>query len=230
MTTIQFDALPFISPGYNGDHYKSIRYQIRQWMIREFKQNPSKIYVDMKNNRGSVTFNNQSKELQNTLKMIRDHPMGQIFFDWRQRLKTRKAGSPYPLPRFFLPDINYVRRFAECRYQAMIDSQRLDEVDIEEEGSLSSMLLYIANIEANEALEDIDIQLDELQLDPDPEPVVKNNTAETHPLILEFSSDEEDDDDEDEDLEELPEPPTNVPVLKMPYHEYWVAVNKGVEY
>lgn len=225
MITIQFDGLPFISPEYKGDHYRSIRYKIKEWMTRELKQSPSRIYVDMNQNRGTVTFKEQNNKLAQTVKMIWQHPMGQLFFDWNRRLKSNfvsTVGFRGPRPKFSLPGIDYVQRFAECRQQAVLDAKYLDQLIFEEEGILASMLVEIAHLEANQGLDQIDSQIDELQINSEP---VNVDVEESHPLILEFSSDEEDAESSDEDeLEELPDPPT-----KLPYHEYWVAVNKGTK-
>lgn len=254
-TTIQFHGLPFISPNYKGDRYRSIRYKIKEWMSREFKQIPSKIYVDMQRNRGMVTFKMRNEAVKETIRMIQEHPMGQLFFDWSQRIKTTFAlGSRIgPRPKLSLPNINYVQRFAECRHQAIMDAMYLDQLIFEEEGILSLMLSEIAIIEANQGLDEIDEHLDELQIKTEP---IIENTEESHPLILEFSSDEEDSDEEDSDDElkenyrallfkekadrvftngspsylyskdPREEPPLNV---KLPYHLHWVATTKGAD-
>jgi hypothetical protein len=213
MATIQFNVLPFISPAYKGDHYKSIRYKISQWMTREFKKRPSKLYVNMEQNGGTVTFNDLTPWLVEVITMINEHPRGQLVFDWNQGLKTRKTNSKqYIKPILSLPGINYPQRFEECRHQAIRDMHYLDELDFEDEGVMASILTEMMLIENDEELDEIDRCIDELGIQEEDWIDKFNNLQleqkeETDPLILEFSSDEEYDTDEyetDDEEEHMP--------------------------
>lgn len=198
MATIQFDILPYVSPNYQGDHYIAIRKKISHWMTRVFNQRPDRLFVDMRRNRGTATYYQPGPVVRETIQMIWEHPMGQVFFAWNQGLKNRHTDSQYqgPRPKLSLPGINYTQRFAECRYQAAMDAQYLDQLDFEEEGVLASMLSEIALTEADQTLDEVDKHMDELHMESETE---SEPEPESHPLILEFSSDEESSDEEDDE-------------------------------
>ena len=196
-TLIQFQVLPYISPNYKGNQYLSVRKIIKQWMKVQFKKEPTKIFVNMEQDDGYVVFDETTDHIKDIVKMISEHPMGQLFFSWDQTLKNRQS-DPYNRrkSKFLLPYINYPYRFFECRNQAAIDSEYLDILDFEEEGILASMLLEISLLEANEGLEEIDILLDQFE---DQIPIQETKKEEEHPLVVEFS-DDEDSEDEDEEI------------------------------
>ena len=193
-TQLNFEILPYVSPNYSGNHYHRIRSIIKQWMTREFKQQPIKLYVDMDRNRGNVTFAENTPWLQEVVKMTSEHPLGQLCFNWNQSLKNRHTDprQQIPKPRICLPHINYPQRIAECHYNTFQDMNSLDELDFQQEAELSLLMSEISLLEANEALDELDSEIpEEPKSDDDDE---DEDTNSVHSMVIELTDDEDEDD------------------------------------